>query len=431
MSYDRILGSGKIPQFSSPDVNSTPLSILSASVPNLRSQNLPPIHTGQGVAQAEVTLSVCARQNRLIVLNHLRYETSSLSAYQLNVATISTSFFTLLPANLKNSPLHNMAFYSYQAIEDRISEAIDSIHDGWYTNCSAAAKEYDVPLRRLQRRWNGCDSKSTRTGTNKALTEAQEEAIREYIGRLDDINMSARRRMIVGAANYLIRFENRQVDHQWLTPFLKRNPDFYVRKQKPLAADRKNSHNVNDMASYFGKLERVMKEKGITEVDVWNMDETGFRIGCGRAQLVVTLDSDKPLRMTDPDNRDRYLARRKKGEVVTRTILKPKPTLFFLSSIMINVAAPHPKSPPPPSPFRTTINVTISFSLTVSEYFCRSRPFIQTHLGSTIIRIVVGPFPSYYQRRRCIIPFDRTNRALPLPRGLTFDLDDEKRHWRT
>ncbi len=33
------------------------------------------------------------------------------------------------------------------------------------------------------------------------------------------------------------------------------------------------------------------------------MNETGFRIGCGRAQLVVTLDPNKPLRMTDPDNR--------------------------------------------------------------------------------------------------------------------------------
>ena len=197
-----------------------------------------------------------------------------------------------------------MAFYSYQAIEDRINEALDSIHDGWYSNCTAAANAYDVPVRRLQRRWNGCNSKSTRDASNKALTEAQEQAIREYISRLDRINMSARPRMIVGAANYLIRFENRVVGHQWLSRFLKRNPDFHVRKQKSLAAERKNSHSVADMKDYFDKLERAMKEKGITEVDVWNMDETGFRIGCERAHYVVTLDPIKPLRMTDPDNRD-------------------------------------------------------------------------------------------------------------------------------
>ena len=34
------------------------------------------------------------------------------------------------------------------------------------------------------------------------------------------------------------------------------------------------------------------------------MDETGFRIGCGRAQMVITLDPRRSLRKTDPDNRD-------------------------------------------------------------------------------------------------------------------------------
>ena len=34
------------------------------------------------------------------------------------------------------------------------------------------------------------------------------------------------------------------------------------------------------------------------------MDETGFRIGCGIAHCVVTLDKSKPLQLVDPDNRD-------------------------------------------------------------------------------------------------------------------------------
>ena len=110
--------------------------------------------------------------------------------------------------------------------------------------------------------------------------------------------------MIAGAANYLIRFENRTVGQLWLKRFLKRNPEFHIRKQKPLAADRKDSHNLEDMTEYFNKLERCMKDNGINELDVWNMDETGFRIGCGRAQMVITLDPRRSLRMTDPDNRD-------------------------------------------------------------------------------------------------------------------------------
>lgn len=38
--------------------------------------------------------------------------------------------------------------------------------------------------------------------------------------------------------------------------------------------------------------------------DIWNMDETGFRIDCGIAYCVVTLDKSKPLRFVDSDNRD-------------------------------------------------------------------------------------------------------------------------------
>ena len=34
------------------------------------------------------------------------------------------------------------------------------------------------------------------------------------------------------------------------------------------------------------------------------MDETGFRFGCGKAQLVVTIDPNKPVRMINPENRN-------------------------------------------------------------------------------------------------------------------------------
>ena len=89
-----------------------------------------------------------------------------------------------------------------------------------------------------------------------------------------------------------------------MSRFLKRNPDFHVRKQKPLAAERKDSHDLKNMTEYFNKLERMMKEKSITAVDVWNMNETDFRIDCGRTQMIITLDPKRPLRMMNSDNRD-------------------------------------------------------------------------------------------------------------------------------
>ena len=73
--------------------------------------------------------------------------------------------------------------------------------------------------------------------------------------------------MVVGAANYLIRFENLVVGHQWLKQFFERNPEYHIWKQKPLAVERKYSHNVHDMSNYFEKIKWVMREKRITELD--------------------------------------------------------------------------------------------------------------------------------------------------------------------
>ncbi len=71
-----------------------------------------------------------------------------------------------------------------------------------------------------------------------------------------------------------------------------------------MAANRKHSHGVHDISDYFEKVERVISEKRFTDLDMWNMDEKGFRIGCGKAQLVVTMDPNKLLWIIDPENRD-------------------------------------------------------------------------------------------------------------------------------
>ena len=68
--------------------------------------------------------------------------------------------------------------------------------------------------------------------------------------------------------------------------------------------ERKNAHNEDDFQEYFEKYKDIRIDKGIADEDVWNMDETGFRAGCGRAHWVITLDPDKLMLLTDPDNRE-------------------------------------------------------------------------------------------------------------------------------
>ena len=87
------------------------------------------------------------------------------------------------------------------------------------------------------------------------LSAALELALKEYIEFFDDIELSIRLPLIRGAANYLLQLQHpsssstslTRVGKCWTGRFLKRNPQFFMQKGKPLAAERKNAHNVTDI----------------------------------------------------------------------------------------------------------------------------------------------------------------------------------------
>ena len=145
--------------------------------------------------------------------------------------------------------------------------------------------------RTVYRRLHGGASKSSRLPTNRALNFEQEQAIKDYIQRLDEQDVSAKVSMIRAAANYILAKSHSdplthptQVSENWTRRFLARNSEFHKKKQQPLAVERKDAHNEDDFLEYFEKYKDIRIEKDIADEDVWNMDETGFRTGCGRAQ---------------------------------------------------------------------------------------------------------------------------------------------------
>ncbi len=58
------------------------------------------------------------------------------------------------------------------------------------------------------------------------------------------------------------------------------------------------------MEEYFETFHKLVEWFGLVPEDMWNIDETGFRIGCGKAQWVITNDTSKALVMPDPDNQE-------------------------------------------------------------------------------------------------------------------------------
>lgn len=75
---------------------------------------------------------------------------------------------------------------------------------------------------------------------------------------------------------------NRVVVPHWTHRYLDRHPEYFKRKQNPLAVERNNAHNLEDM-EYFESFRKLVEWFGLAPEDMWNMDETGFRIGFGKA----------------------------------------------------------------------------------------------------------------------------------------------------
>ena len=214
--------------------------------------------------------------------------------------------------------------------ESAISDAITALNEGFYSTPTATAKAYNVAPCTVQRRLQGMGSRSSRTPPNRALNLEQEQAIRNYLKRLDNADISATLSMLCSAANYLVKRSHldpctlpRTICPCWPRRFLNRNKQFFKKKQKPLAINQKNAHNVKDFMIYFKKCKEIRIQKGITDADVWNMDETGFYVRCGIVHRVIIIDAEAKLLLSDPNNGEFLTSyeRMSNGEIEILSIL--------------------------------------------------------------------------------------------------------------
>ncbi len=153
---------------------------------------------------------------------------------------------------------------TYQMTEDAICDAIIALNENFYSTPTEAAKAYNVAPRTVQQKLQEMGSQSSRTPPNRALNPQQEQAIRNYLKRLDDAGISATLSMLRGAANHLLKrshFDHcifpTTISSCWPWQFLNRENHFFKKKQKPLAIDRKNVHNIEDFTIYFEKYKEI------------------------------------------------------------------------------------------------------------------------------------------------------------------------------
>ncbi|KJZ68083.1 hypothetical protein HIM_12526 [Hirsutella minnesotensis 3608] len=177
-------------------------------------------------------------------------------------------------------------------MEAKVKSAVEYIERFPCAKVTSLAREFGVPRGRLRYRLQGRSAKTGQKATNTKLSRPEEAALCRYIDRLDAINLAVRAEFVADAANCILRERSGRGDApvvgpNWTSRFLKRH-GYLKRRQKNLQAERQASEDLTRVHQYFQALQQVVQENGIPPEDIWNMDETGFRIGVGKDQLIVT-----------------------------------------------------------------------------------------------------------------------------------------------
>jgi hypothetical protein len=194
------------------------------------------------------------------------------------------------------------------AQEKRISDALNELNSNPSIKIAGLARKYRVPPSTLRHRRNGRPPASTKGGHNKALNHNQNDALKGYIEFLIYIGQPPTKQAIRIAANKILiaSGSTHQVGRDWVTRWLLRHKDFYKTiRPKTLQAERKATHQKSDILQHFLDFRTAIVKYGIAQDDVYNFDETGFRIGVLQGgSKVITHVATKSVYLSDPDNRE-------------------------------------------------------------------------------------------------------------------------------
>jgi hypothetical protein len=174
---------------------------------------------------------------------------------------------------------------SYADEEIRIGKACDALDRFEKPNIARAARDFDVNERKLRNRFNGIPSKSEYGGQNKTLTDNQELAVYHYLDRMDQTGIPARPRMLRSVANSILARNHDEPDTpppligpDWSRRFLKRHPEYIKRKSKPLAYNRKNTHDPVDIRAHFDPDEDIGQKLDLLQTPHKHLDVRQFAV---------------------------------------------------------------------------------------------------------------------------------------------------------
>jgi hypothetical protein len=203
-----------------------------------------------------------------------------------------------------------MAKNAYAKEEEKLLEVMEEGFQNENPNWAAIAREHDVDYQKLMRRVNGGQSKMDRKGSNRLLSDAQEFTLIGYIRRLDDLGVGARKIDIEREVRLMLKRSHhgdgppRQLGKHWADRWIADHPDLFRVKQKSIEEARKQSHDPDNIRKWLQKFQATRIKYSILDDDLWNFDESGFRIGIGDDQYIITFHPDLKTFVGSSTNRE-------------------------------------------------------------------------------------------------------------------------------
>jgi hypothetical protein len=143
----------------------------------------------------------------------------------------------------------------------------------------------------LKRRIDGSTSRKDRAGPNKALEPEQEKALILWIDTLDQAYSPPSASQVRTCALEIIQRHDpsRTLGRNWGYNFIGRLPPrFKHLNQKPIEKARYAPVDAGFLTTWYDRLQITIDSYKIAPKNIYNFDETGFRIGQGKNQKVVS-----------------------------------------------------------------------------------------------------------------------------------------------
>jgi hypothetical protein len=177
--------------------------------------------------------------------------------------------------------------------EPFLQRAIEAINNDTSLSVRAAARAYSVPPSTLRARIKGRRAQSQAAGPNRLLNDTDEKVIVNWLLNLDARGQPARKKLVEDMVRLILRDKMGRViplhlGTKWVPRFLSRHPELRVSFNRNYDYRRAKCEDPKLLNDWFDRVERVMLEKGILWDDVYNFDETGFLMGVGATEKVIT-----------------------------------------------------------------------------------------------------------------------------------------------